>query len=258
MASFEINVDISDLLNLVPGLKQEVLPRLHDAVGFIAQQAYEQWAADVQNARLWGKEKEEYIRSLKWDYTGDFSAEVRATYKLAASIEEGRAERDLKKMLDTSLKVRLSKKGTRYLIIPFRHNTPGSNATGRAMPFEVYQNARNLAASKILGHGKRLSGTGAYNMNTRQPITVRSRRYQWGEVLGDDHGRHYKGMYRFEAGSGGEKRSSFMTFRVMTEESKGWIVPAKPGLYIAKQVAERLRPAAQEVISEAIRRDLGI
>lgn len=257
MASFEIRVDMSEMLGLVPDLKTQVFPRLHDAVGAIAQQAYEQWAADVQNARLWGKEKEEYIRSLKWDYNSDFSAEVRATYKLAADIETGRPERDLKKMLDTSLKVRLSKKGTRYLIVPFRHNAPGASATGRAMPFSVYQSARALAASKIISHGKRLSGTGAYDIETRKPITVRRRIYRWGEAL-EGHGRRHQGMYRFESGSGGEKRSSYITFRTMSETSTGWIVPAKEGLFIAKQVAERLQPAAEEIFSQAVKLDLGL
>ena len=67
----------------------------------------------------------------------------------------------------------------------------------------------------------------------------------------------YAGMRRFDVGSGEEKRSSYMTFRVMMEGSSGWIVPAKPGLFLTKQVADRLNPIASEVFSEAVKLDLG-
>lgn len=284
MPSFNINIDLSELLGSIPALKRELFPRLHDAVGVIAQQAMEQWMEEVQNASLWQKEKEDYLSSIDWNFTGDFSAEVKSDYKLAAEIETGRPERDLKRMLDTSMKVRRTEDGRRFLIIPFRHNTPGNEATGRAMPMEVYQRAREMAKSSIAGHGRRLSGEVtavhprhgmrpstkqtpfASNPRTRSAYQVRQRHYQWGERMkkSDLRGmdaatkRRFQGLYRFEASSGSESRSKYMTFRTMMEGSKGWVVPAKPGLYIARGIAERLRPAAEEIFSEAVRLDLGL
>lgn len=284
MPSFDISIDLSQLLNTVPELKRELFPRLHDAVGTIAQQAMEQWMEEVQNARLWQKEKEDYLKSIKWSFTGDFSAEVRSDYKLAADIETGRPERDLKGMLDTSMKVRRTEDGRRFLVIPFRHNTPGSEATGRAMPMEVYQRARQMAKSSITGHGKRPSGEVtalhprhgmrpsakqtpfASDPRNRRAYEVTRRHYQWGDRMsksdlrGMDKNtkRRFQGLYRFEASSGSESRSKYMTFRTMMEGSKGWVVPAKPGLYIARGIAERLRPAAEEIFSEALRLDLGL
>lgn len=283
MAYFDIRVDLSELMNLAPALNREIFPRLHEAIGAIAAAGHRDWTAAVMSAPIWSKERSEYAQSITWDYTGDFSAEIRATYRHAPAIETGRAERDLKKMLNTSLKVRRTEDGRRFLIIPFRHNTPGNEGTGKAMPFGVYQQARDMAKSLITGQGQRPAGqvmhlspkTGMHasakqtpfssDPHTRSASMVPARDYQWGGALkrGDlaAHGKEvqkkYAGMRRFEAGSGEEKRSSYVTFRVMMEGSSGWIVPAKPGLFLAKQVADRLQPIAGEVFGEAVKLDLG-
>lgn len=283
MAYFNINVDLSELMNLAPNLSKEIFPRLHEAVGAVAAAAHRDWTAAVMNAPLWSKERQEYARSITWDYKGAFSAEVVATYKNAEAIETGRAERDLKKMLDTSLKVRRTASGKRFLIIPFRHNTPGNNASGNAMPFAVYQQARDLAKSLIVGKGERLAGHTVHlipgagmvvarkqpefasDPSTKGRAMVPSRDYRWAGALksgdlakhGKDVQNRYAGMVRMESSSGVESRSSYMTFRVMMEGSSGWIIPAKPGLFLAKQVAERMTPLAEEVFREAVKLDLG-
>jgi hypothetical protein len=63
----------------------------------------------------------------------------------------------------------------------------------------------------------------------------------------------YAGMVRFNTGTGG---STFLTFRVMVEGSPGWIVPAKPGLWLAKTVAESLQRTADTDFATAMQADL--
>ena len=41
------------------------------------------------------------------------------------------------------------------------------------------------------------------------------------------------------------------------EGSKGWIVGAKPGLYLAKKTAEEMQPKAQEAMKLAVEKTLG-
>ena len=36
------------------------------------------------------------------------------------------------------------------------------------------------------------------------------------------------------------------------EGSKGWIVPAKPGLFLAKGVAEKMQPLAEKAFQAAV------
>ena len=67
----------------------------------------------------------------------------------------------------------------------------------------------------------------------------------------------YAGMVRFDTSSGKQKRSSYMTFRVMTEHSHGWVIPARPGLFIVKGVVDRMRASGQSQFTDAIKGALG-
>lgn len=265
MAQFEIKVDLSGVMKAArDAINAEVLPRLSQAVGAVAQQAMIDWKEAVNRAKLWSGEKQPYAQSITWRMTGPFSAEVSSDYKYAEEIETGRPAKDLKRMLDTSLKVRQAKNGKRYLIIPFRHGTPGSNSN--PMPQEVYDQARQLTPSRITGTGRRLSGTGAYDPKTRKMLTVASRKYSWGDNLdfrneetwrnAPNASKKHQNMYRFETSSGNAKSSAYLTFRVMVENAPGWIIPPKPGLYLVKGVTERLQPLAEKAFAEAIKRDL--
>lgn len=235
---------------------QGLLPLLEQAVRAVAQQTRIVWMEEVQKAKLWSGEKDAYAQSITWAMTGTYSAVVRASYSKADEIEKGRPPRDLKRMLNTSLKVRLSSKGRRYLIIPFRHNTPGHGAHAKAMPDDVYQVAKQLKPSRITGKTKRLSGTGAYDMKSRKPLTVSQNVYQWGERLDKSFGKHYAGMVRFDTGAGKSKSSAYLTFRVMAEGSKGWVIPAQPGQPIVKTVVDKMQPLAEKAFKEAMKRSV--
>ena len=278
MAQFNIKVDMTDLGAQAGGIvNASVLPLLNQAVRTVLQATQAKWAeAVMRQPGIYQGEKDKYVASLSWKMTGDFSGEVVAGYKYADEIETGRPARDLKKYLDTSSKVRRTKDGRRFLIIPFTHQTPGNSAHAPAMPEEIYQKAKELKPSLITGKTTRNAGEVAsihpvwglqtlskkhqtpYLMNpaTRQHVTVPKLQTQWGEKLsglGKGNGR-YEGMVRMEQSMGGARHSTYMTFRVMMEGSQGWIIPAKPGAYVAKGVAETMQPLAEKVFAEAIRR----
>lgn len=268
MAQFEIAVDLSGVMEAAGNVvNDQVFPLVSQAVRAIAAQTQANWIESVQRAKLWSGERDAYASSVKWKETGPFSALVWSDYKHAEEIEFGRPARDLKKYLDTSPKVRRSANDRRYLIIPFRHNTPGSGAHARPMPPDVYEIARTLAPSRIVGKTKRVSGLIASDIKTRGPLMVDQNLYRWGESLPAGHGElrraHHKtdpyaGMYRFDTKTpGGQRYSTYLTFRVLAEGQTGWVIPPKPGLHLAKQVAETMLPFAERAFAEAIRRTLG-
>lgn len=267
MAEFKISVDLSGIAAAGGIIDQQVLPLLSQAVRVVAQQTAINWQEAVQRAKLWSGEKDAYSASITMKMTGPFSALVWSDYKYAEEIETGRPPRDLKIMLNTSLKVRTSKKGKRYLFIPFRHNTPGNDALAPAMPPDVYAMAKDMTPSSIIGQTQRLSGTGAYDMKTQQRLTVPANLYRWGGSLpaglapklkSSHRADPYAGMYKFNTTTpGGATSSAFLTFRTMMEGSPGWIVPAQPGLYLAKKVADEMQPLAEEAFGEAMKRTLG-
>jgi hypothetical protein len=246
--NYRITMDLGALMELSDGINAQLFPLVNQAVNGIAQATASRWIESVQRAKLWSGEKDAYAKTITYRMTGDFSAVVESDYRYAGDIETGRPPRDLKQMLNTSMKVRVTKKGTRYLIIPFRHNAD-----------TVPQAARDMSMSTITGHTRRLSGTGAWSLKTQAPATVRQRKYNWGDRLaGPDVAKNQQGMVRMNTATRpGVKSSSYLTFRIMSEKSKGWIIPAQPGQHIAQGVQQEMQPVAEAFLTEAVKRTLG-
>ena len=282
--SYQINLTGGAKQDILWALNQQILPHMHQAVRAIAQHTTAQWQAKVHSAKLWSGEKDLYAGSISWKMTGELSAMVEADYKHASEIETGRPARDLKRMLDTSNKVRRTTQGKRFLVIPFRHNTPGNNALAPSMPQAIYGMAKGMEASTVTSSWrKRRAGevtmlspkTGMQpapahqqtpflsRVDTKSAATVAKRTYAWGGAMSNsamkqagidpETRRRYAGMVKMDTSTpGGAKSSAYLTFRIMAEGSKGWIVPAQPGQYIAKKVAEEMQPKATEVFQAAV------
>jgi hypothetical protein len=283
MAEFRISIDLDAAMEGITAQVMEgVLPRLSQAVRAVAQQTQVRWMESVYRARLWSEEKREYMEAIHFEMQGPFAAMVWSDYKYAEDIENGRPARDLKRMLDTSTKVRTTKDGRRFLVIPFRHNTPENEAHAPAMPQSIYDAASALDASRVTGTSMRPTGevTSLHPQHgmrvlkkqkpflsdpkTRGHYLVPKQHYQWGGRLAagmlgpNQQGKtdRYAGMVRFDTSSGGKRHSTYMTFRIMIEGQAGWIVPAKPGLHLAEQVANEMRPLAEAAFTEAVKRSV--
>lgn len=279
--TYKISLDGGALLGLTGHINNQVMPLIGQAVRAVAQQAAADWTTAIHKAKLWSGEKDAYAQSIKINFVSDFEAVVESDYKHAQEIETGRPQYDLKKMLDTSLKVRLTKGGKRFLAIPFRHNTPGNGAHAAPMPAGVAAMAKAMEPSRVVNVTKRQSGevthlspkTGMHaaaeqkpylsSIKSQQAAMVAKRNYAWGARLtagqlkaaGMTHqeAKRYAGMVKMDTSTpGGAKSSAFMTFRIMMEGSNGWIVPAKPGLYIVKKVTDDLRPKAEQAFQAAV------
>lgn len=273
MVDFRIAVELGHLIPEGAPFRAEHFPNLAQAVRMIAEAAHEQWRryAAGQDALPDGQRMMprtgEYERSIQLRQTGDFAAEVYSDLPYAQAVEEGTPARDMKRMLDSSLKVRLSKAGKRYLIIPFRWNTPNS-VMGRNLPESVHDWWQDKHPSAIKGTYARLSGTGAFDRTTRAPLTVPGWKYRWGDRLSADAldalgirgmaKRRMEGMVNFRkpGGVGAGAHSQFITFRVMVEGSAGWIAPAQPGKWPARTIAEALQPVAERAFAAAVAEDV--
>lgn len=279
--NFNISIDLGALAGFGSAINREVLPKLHQAVRTIAQQTAADWQAEVGGAgSLWSGERDSYVKSITWRMTGDFSAVIESDYKYAAEIETGRPPRDLKRMLDTSKKVRRTESGKRFLVIPMRHNMKKLQSAG------IYGMAKALEPSRIVGKGRRASGEVTSlvpgqgmvksdkqtpylsNRKTKSAYMVRQNSYAWGQKLsngalkGADVGRDVRkwaqGMYRFDTSTpGGAKSSAYLTFRMMMEGSSGWIIPARPGIHLARKVTDNMRPKAQAAFAMAVKKSIG-
>lgn len=270
---FNISFDLGSVLEITKIVNKEVFPLLNQAVKAVAKQTAADWQREVYQAKLWSGEKDAYAATIKWKMTGDFSAVIESDYKHASEIEEGRPARDLKKMLDTSTKVRRTEDGRRFLVIPMRHNVKKLQAAG------LYGAAKALEASIISGQGQRASGEVTHlspkagmsksakqspflsNPKTKGENMVNQNSYAWGQKLSKaDAGDHKwaQGMYRFNTSTpGGSNSSSYLSFKIMMEDSSGWVVPAQPGQHLARKVTTAMQPKAQAAFAAAIKKQLG-
>ncbi|EDZ0839930.1 hypothetical protein GJ904_17805 [Salmonella enterica] len=266
-----ITFNMGSTLDVLGVVNKEVMPLMNTAVNAVGQKVAQRWAEEVYKAKLWSGEKDLYAQSITWQMLGDFSGQVQASYKYAKEIEDGRPSRDLKRMLGTSLKVRRTKTGSRFLVIPFRHNL-------KNMPPALAAQAKALEASRITGMTQRRSGEITdlspkfgmrpakvqtqflSNPKTRGPMMVNQAKYQWGGRLAAGYfGPNPKGktdiaagMVRMETSSGKGKSSAYMTFRIMSEKSQGWIVPPQPGQGIAKKAVDAISPQAEVLFKQAM------
>lgn len=281
MINYSITFQGSVQMELSQGINAQVLPLMHQAVKAVAAQTSTNWKERVMRAKLWSGEKDAYAGSIMWEMTGDFTAMVSSDYKYAGDIETGRPPRDLKKMLDTSSKVRRTKDGRRFLVIPMRQNTQGNVAQAKAMPTVVYQLAKNMAPSRVRDEGRRPSGQVTHlspttgmsparkqtpflsNISTKKAMTVTSRNYAWGDRISRTDlaaagasvvvQKRYAGMVRMNTSTpGGKKSSAYLTFRVMMEGSLGWVIPAQPGQYLARDTVTDMQPKATAAFAAAI------
>lgn len=272
--------DLGDTLDIQGIVNKQVFPLLNQAVRAVANQTALNWQSNIYKAKLWSGEKDAYAQTVTWKMTGDFTAVVESDYRYAQDIETGRPARDLKKMLFSSLKVRRTEDGRRFLIIPMRHNMSKLQDAG------LYDMAASLDASKIIGQGMRPSGE-VTNMSpgkgmsasknqtpflsstqTKKAMMVNQNHYQWGERLKSSamkaagipaETRSWAaGMRGFDTSTGGAKSSAYLTFRIMMEGSSGWVVPAQPGQEIAQKTVQDMQPKATSAFAEAIKRTLKV
>ena len=182
---------------------------------------------------------------------GSVTQRILAATQIASDLEDGKGPWDMKPMLLNGPKARVSKKGIRYNIIPFRHGTSANyspNSTAPPMPKGIYQQARELKASVRQGNamkwGGRLPATGKPGQN---PTTG----YQ------HKHDIH-EGMVRIEKTYQKTTQSKYLTFRVVSDksDSRSWWHPGYEAHHIARGVSEFCKPAVMQMVREAAVADL--
>lgn len=182
---------------------------------------------------------------------GSVAQKVLALKQIAKDLEDGKPKWDMKPMLLNGPKARVSKKGVKYNIIPFRHGTSANyapNSNFPTMPKDIYQQARELKASVKQGNamkwGGKLPATGKPGQN---PTTG----YQHKHDI-------YEGMVRIEKTYAKATQSKYLTFRTVSSNSDpaSWWHPGYEAHHIAKGVSDYCKPAVEQMIHEAAKLDL--
>lgn len=200
---------------------------------------------------------------------------VAHTSPYAQVLEDGHAGFHLPSRIDWSgPNVHPSKRGPRYLRIPFRHGTPDKEGVGAGrarsmMSAEVHADAKvmlglvrasakrqALAAERMAEAGTRMSRP--YNVLTF-PVALRDRAirkeghpgYTW-------RNRTYEGLFHVaQTGAGGKSTGgAYYTIRTLTEDSVGWYIPPFAGYHITERVIDRVKDPVRELVGDAARVDV--
>jgi len=162
-----------------------------------------------------------------------------------------------------------NKRGRGYMVIPFRHFTPGTvSSSGRAMrgamPADIYERAKQLGADRLRGLGDLYKQSKSYRQmigaNRAMGARVSEGLIHAAALARRQPGRPggytwksspYEGMIRNAQVTPNVDQGVYTTFRVMTEDSPGWYIPAQPGRHLAQQAAESATPVIRQIIAQA-------
>jgi len=227
----------------------------------------------TREAQLALKSSTSYIHHISTKEISPTHVRVSNDHPAALFLELGVDPFDMKKSLATSPKVRIGKKGQRYLIIPFDHPLQRIVAEGHVAPEELSE----LAPSKWLTRGQNVS---AHQYEWGDALTdmgnVGKKRKYWSAYTGPmarfdkrgfDTGAHgtidytwktspFERIYRFVDSHG--KTTSFTAFRTISSKSEpdAWIHPGIRAMRIAGTAVEQVRPQFNARVSDAIKRTL--
>jgi len=267
---YVIDRRLNDIIYALEVFGSSTLPNTAQAVERSANVVVGVWSQIASGAFKHASGR--YLHAIEngkiYPYNNDrFHSAVINNLPYAKYIENGSGSYDMKNILNTSNKVRVSKKdGKRYLIIPFRHGTPGS-VEFNPMPKAVHQAAKEMTPSRRTAVFSEPSQQGAKSYKEAQLFlsqghpqgkTVTRNRYQWGGRLGSQDaggkGSKYAGMVRFPRDDS-TVGTKYMTFRVMKEGSSGWIRPAMPGMHLANKAKNASSFVIQRIITEGFEAD---
>lgn len=182
---------------------------------------------------------------------------------------------DMKKMLSTSAKVRISKDGKRYLVIPFTHSKASLNTAGLGKEAQSLSPSRKqvptIADPRSVAWGEHLSDMGDFGRQRKLFSVIgeqfaKERAGQKGVMTyyrkgsafasGVDYqwkASKFEGIVRMVDHKG--KTSEYVSFRVMSENSpaNSWIHPGIRASHIAENTANIIRPQFQEAVGKLVK-----
>lgn len=268
----EISADLPDLsgiIKAVEGAQQGKLPYTQEAVRAaltdVVQRTWIEYASGASVSYSGGTfvvhvVSGQYVRSIQEGFRmeGELAGVITTTSPHGASIEDGIEPYDMKQKLLQSSKAKVSKDGSRYITVPFRHGTPGAK-TMPSMPKAVYKDVKKLGYSRrnnalvAQSTGRTYSWGGRYSNHSegmRSKIVKKESgygTYTWKTGL-------FHGMVKV----GSEKHGQYLTFRRISSKSDpdSWQHPGVKARPIREAVIENTRETVLQLVRNGFEMDL--
>jgi len=225
----------SSLKKLLELHGRKLYPAIKNAVAAAARLVQAQWITNVNNSGAKEGWKRRYVDAVTArEGDTDMEAFVEAKGMFVNFVENGIKSFDMKPGLLNSPKAKTSKKGIRYMIVPFQYGIPGTQHI-KNMPPEVYSAIRSLSSGSSLG--------------ARVISALKEK--------GTKNPEFYQGLTKV----GEEGHHQYFSFRVVSAKSKGWIYPiiAKVPIYddTKKDIVNKVLPIVHEGLMKDLESEVG-
>lgn len=258
--------EFASLDTIIRGLRSE----LAQAVQETSTALMSAWAKEATIAIPKARTYNEHITSKQID---QLHVIVENDHPAVVFLEQGINPFDMKRMLSSSARVRVSKDGKRYLVIPFHHKN--TEMAGSGLDAEEYEGLggssfkRNNPPPHEYKWGEHTTDLGDVGKRRKffTPITGQHARFDksgadrstpFGPFVGTiDYTwktSPFESVYRFEDNRG--KTQSYTSFRTMSEsesQEQAWYHPGIRAMRIAENAVEEVRPEFLNTISSILR-----
>lgn len=242
MIKIEIKLPDRLVRNITPNIQQAIQMSVSQTL--MATKSH--WESIAQ--RKLTTTRADYLMGLSADgsvsFPDPFTGILTLKGKWANMLESGFPPYDMKTGFQNGPRVKQKKDGGWYTTIPFRHRTPnttGSAVGGKAMPDDIYAQARVLRA------GTRLKGTEA-NYPARTSWTG----YQHKNGI-------YEGMVKNQKAYDKAIQSTYFTFRRVSDKSdrQSWWHPGFSGVKAIHSVEPFARSTFDNVLKYNLKAVMG-
>lgn len=246
--------DLSAILNQLDKMEQGELPYTQEAVKAGTELVQRTWIDYISGHTVTysggtfvvrvvtGDYLRSVVNGLSYPALGDkLTGEVASLSPHGRIVEDGVKPFDMKQTHLSGAKVKLSKSGSRYITVPFRHQVPGHGVLASAMPKELYNTVKQMAISRR-------------NNILREWWT--GKKYTWGDRLPRESSEQKEkphwttGKYTGMVKMAGKPHTSYLTFRRLSEKSKpeAWQHPGVEARPVTQAVVENTRDEIIDLI----------
>lgn len=205
----------------------------------------------------------DYVAGLKLEEDGDTTI-IALDGTMPNMVEWGWGGGDMREWMLRSKKAKQGKRGP-YLVIPFRHGTPGTTGAnvGPQMPAAIYEVARKLSPTVsrpgrgVSTHGGKTTMWGQ-RLHAGLPMGPQARRILTRKEKPWHSNPLHEGMVRKAKtiSTGAEQTTGYQTFRTISmhsnEPGKHWIHPGIKPRMIHRDVQRYVRKIAHALVMQAL------
>lgn len=230
-----------------------------DECAMLLQKSWQNWAmgGSIEGAADIRKPNASLASSIRIEEEGNLNAFIGTASPYARRIQEGTPEIDMKAEGSPWLngkKSRVSRKDKLpYLIVPFRW---GANNGGAGSAHFANTISKEAAAVIESQNFRRSYTTGETHIEKNAAgEDVARANYSWGGRYKEANKTdRMNGMVKMND----EKNTNYMTFRVISGKSKGWVRKAVPANDVVGAVSKAAKGAIENIMEKAIASDVGL